>query len=81
MTASVIGTLFLRADYGTRTHTSGRQEPKSCVSANSTKSACVLFMSGYEKRSTSVLLYNLREPSGTRTPDNLIKSQVLYRLS
>ena len=24
---------------------------------------------------------NTREPSGTRTPDNLIKSQVLYHLS
>ena len=42
-------------------------EPKSSASANSAISAYIL-----NKKSV---------PRGNRTPDNLIKSQVLYRLS
>jgi hypothetical protein len=32
-------------------------------------------------RSSAFLILTLPEASGIRTPDNLIKSQVLYRLS
>ena len=39
----------------------------------------LLFKSDHMKRSG--MFRRIREPSGTRTPDNLIKSQVLYHLS
>ena len=34
-----------------------------------------------KKKRVPSLILSLRGPSGTRTPDNLIKSQVLYHLS
>ena len=73
------------------------QEPKSCMSANSINSACRRVRNGInirmshrpsDKRNTRKTAWNpvsrafsLPETLGIRSPDNLIKSQVLYRLS
>ena len=53
------------ADEGSRTPTPKALDPKSSASANSATSAC----------------YIVGGLPGNRTPDTLIKSQVLYRLS
>ena len=54
------------ADEGSRTPTPKALDPKSSASANSATSASYYFFGGLP---------------GNRTPDTLIKSQVLYRLS
>ena len=55
------------ADEGSRTPTPKALDPKSSASANSATSASFLI--------------NFGGLPGNRTPDTLIKSQVLYRLS
>ena len=57
----------LGADEGSRTPTPKALDPKSSASANSATSASFLI--------------NFGGLPGNRTPDTLIKSQVLYRLS
>ena len=57
--------LHIGADEGSRTPTPKALDPKSSASANSATSAC----------------YIVGGLPGNRTPDTLIKSQVLYRLS
>ena len=56
---------IIGADEGSRTPTPMALDPKSSASANSATSAC----------------YIVGGLPGNRTPDTLIKSQVLYRLS
>ena len=59
--------LHIGADEGSRTPTPKALDPKSSASANSATSASFLI--------------NFGGLPGNRTPDTLIKSQVLYRLS
>ena len=54
----------------------GTPEPKSGASANSAIAA-----KKYTEKAESRAFRFHSEASGIRTPDNLIKSQVLYRLS
>ena len=63
----IYDTCILGADEGSRTPTPKALDPKSSASANSATSASFLI--------------NFGGLPGNRTPDTLIKSQVLYRLS
>ena len=62
----IYDTCIFGADEGSRTPTPKALDPKSSASANSATSASYYFFGGLP---------------GNRTPDTLIKSQVLYRLS
>ena len=60
-------------------------EPKSSASANSATPAYKNSLQGYmtvPRRDNCVMIYNFSNDAlGILTPDNLIKSQVLYQLS